>query len=148
MNIETEARAREYAIKHGAINLQQIIEWADSMIKSSDDPAVELFDISLAKTMSDAISGLNRLGGTGYSPEAAKRVFYFFYQSLQSKDVDFERISRGLYDMALSEFAPSEELIGEMMTYWDGLDLAELGHYGDPVEIKKDMLNLLHNNMV
>ncbi|WP_185964498.1 hypothetical protein [Aliikangiella marina] len=46
MNIETEARAREYAIKHGAINLQQMIEWADSMIKSSDDPAVELFDIS------------------------------------------------------------------------------------------------------
>jgi len=142
MNIEEEAKAREFAAQYGAIKRDELIAWADAYIKLLDYPPTELFDISLAKDEKEVINALNTLGCPNYSKGIAQNIFFIFHEYLKNENANYERISKGIYDMALSEIYPKDELFSEMSHYWDALDLAELEHYGNPEEVKKEMVKL------
>jgi hypothetical protein len=47
----------------------------------------------------------------------------------------------------MENLIPDAESGKYMISYWDELDLAELGHYGNVEEIKSSMRNLLKEKM-
>jgi hypothetical protein len=149
MSIEIEAAARIFAIKYGAIELAELIAWADSMILKFENPPTELFDVSLAKSVSQTVSALNELGvgALNNKSELSKAVFGIFYNHLNSKNPNYDRISKALFDMYVEDLIPDAESGKYMVSYWDELDLAELGHYGNTEEVKASMKSLLKEKM-
>jgi hypothetical protein len=149
MNIEIEAAARVFAVKYCAIELPELISWADSIIFKAETPPTELFDISLAKSLSQTVSALNELGIGSLSnkQELSKAIFGILYNYLNSENPNYERISKALFDMYMENLIPDAESGKYMISYWDELDLAELGHYGNVEEIKSSMRNLLKEKM-
>lgn len=134
-----------FAAKYGAIELSELIIWADASILKLETPPTELFDVSLAKSVSQTISALNKLGVGALSnkPDLSKAVFGIFYNHLNSENPNYERISKALFDMYMENLIPDAESGKYMISYWDELDLAELGHYGNAEEIKASMKNFL-----
>jgi hypothetical protein len=149
MNIEIEAAARMFAVKYGAVELSELIAWADAIILKLETPPTELFDISLAKSLSQTVSALNELsiGALSNKPELSKAIFGILHNYLNSENPNYERISKALFDMYMENLIPDSESGQYMVSYWDELDLAELGYYGDVEEIKSSMRNLLKEKM-
>jgi hypothetical protein len=143
MNLQIEAAARAYALKYGAIALPELVAWADNLIIDLSEPPTELFDLSLSKNFGTALSALNLIGVISNRTEIAKNIFGLFFAYLTLPNADYNRVSRGIYDMYFQELVPAEECTGEMLSYWDSLDLAEQGHYGNPEEVKDAMLRFL-----
>lgn len=144
MDVRIETTARELAIQYGALSLDDLIGWADGKIENEATPDTRYFDISLAKSMDDVISALNSFGPSNDKTSVAKLTFRFFYESLNSGKGDFQKIARGIYDMATNGYLPDPEVEGEMWSYWDSLDLAIDGIFGDPDEIRSEILQFLH----
>ncbi|PUA26297.1 MAG: hypothetical protein B0W54_24045 [Cellvibrio sp. 79] len=146
MNIEIEAAARMIAVKYGAIELSELVTWADAIILELENPPTELFDVSLAKSVSQTVSALNQLGVGALcnKSELSKSVFGIFHNYLNSENPNYERISKALFDMYMENLIPDAESGTYMVSYWDELDLAELGHYGNVEEVKLSMKNLIN----
>lgn len=145
MEIEIEAAARILAIKYGAVELGELIEWADLQILKEASPHSNLIDLSLAKTLGEAVSALNKFETPKDCAAVAKLAFRFFHQSLLSGAGNYQTIAKGLYDMALEGFMPKPESEGAMLSFWDSIDLAIDGVFGDPEEEKRGMLKFLEN---
>ena len=149
MNIKIEAAARMFAVEYGAIELSELISWADAIILKVENPPTELFDISLAKSVTQTVSALNELGAGALNDksELSKVVFEIFYNYLNSENPNYERIAKALFDMCMEELVPDTESGKYMISYWDELDIPELGHYGNSAEDKSSMKNFLKQKM-
>ena len=84
MDIKTEAEARVFALRYGAISLEEIITWADSHIQYDENPNYNFLDLSLAKSTGEPISALNGFGTSNDKANVAKLTFKFFYNPLIS----------------------------------------------------------------
>ncbi len=73
-------------------------------------------------------------------------MFRYFYNALITGQGSFRRISKALFDMIMEEYSPSSDADGPMLSFWDHLDLATEGTYGDSEMIKKEMLDFLNKN--
>ena len=142
--IQIEAEAKLLALKYGAISLEEIIEWSDNIIQSQDKPAISFIELSLSKSLGEAVSALNSFGESENKDKVAKVAFTYFYKSLKEGKAEFGRISKALYDMLMVECTPSPEADGPMWSFWDELDLAIEGSYGDPELIKCEILEFLN----
>jgi hypothetical protein len=131
------------ALECGAYSKNVAVEWADDLIRASDEPDERLFDVSTSKDVYAAISSLSKFGEYPDRAAVAKKAFQIFSISLENKDVTFESIAEKIYHMAFAGDIPSEEAEGEMISYWDSLDIANDGIYGDPQEIKKELLSFI-----
>jgi hypothetical protein len=145
MALRIEAAARAIALEHGALPLEELIEWADAEILAERDYDPRLIDVSLGKTICEAISALQAFGPAADKPKVAARVFRFFHDSLASGNGDGQTIARALYHMAMDGYVPAPEAEGPMWALWDELDLAVDGIYGDAGEIQEKMLRFLAN---
>ena len=147
MELTIEAEARALAMRYNSISLDEIIKWADGHIQSEENPNSNFFDLSLAKSSGEAISALNSFGAQNDKAKVAKLTFRFFYNSLQSGNGDFRRISKALFDMVSDGYVPYPDAEGDMWSFWDDLDLAIDGIVGDPEFIKSQMLEFIRKNM-
>jgi hypothetical protein len=147
MNMQIETEAKLFAIKYGSIALDEIIKWADDNIQSSPEPDPNFIDLSLAKTMGQAVSALNGFGFSDDKASVAKLILKYFYEALISGRSSYQTISKAIYDMALEGYVPSIDVKSEMYSYWDALDLAIGGSFGEPEVIKTQILEFLINNM-
>lgn len=146
MNMKIETEAKLFAIKYGAITLDEIIKWADDNIQSNTTPDPNFIELSLAKTMGEAVSALNEFGFSDDKTNVSKLILEYFYESLTSGRSSYEAISKAIYDMALEGYFPGDGTESEMFSYWDELDLAIIGSYGDPEEVKARMLEFIQKN--
>ena len=148
MNVEDTADAMVIALKYHAIDIERIISWADENIKASENPNINIIELSLAKTESEAISSLNKISGEGGNKKNISKIFFgYFYDALVNDRVTYEDISKGLYFLSQDGYEPEEGLSGDMMFFWDGIELADRGYFEkNTKEIKSDMLELLRKN--
>ena len=143
MELLIEINAKEFGLRHGAISLEEVISWADALIKKYDDPPVELFDVSLAKDLNSAIEALGRFGKSNDKIAVGKLIFKYFYEKVSADKSSYNLVARGLFDMYLQDLAPMEPPSGKMACYWDDLDLAARGYVGSLEDVQLDMLNFL-----
>lgn len=136
-------RQREQSLSNGALPLEELIDWADAKIFAGRDYDPRLIDVSLAKTIWEAISARHAFGPAPDKPKGAARVFRFFHDSLASGKGDDRNIAKALYHMTMDGYVPAPEVEAPMWVSWDELDLAVDGIYGDAAEIQEKMLRFL-----
>ena len=131
------------ALECGAYSKNVAVEWADELIRNSDEPDELLFDVSTSKDTQSAISALSRFGNFSDREAVAKKTFQIFAKSLENETVSFETIAEKIYQMAFAGDIPSKVAEIKMIGFWDLLDVANDGIYGDPQEIKKELLSFI-----
>lgn len=131
------------ALECGALKKQDAINWADQIILESPEPDLRLFDISVAKDNYEIVAQLKKFDQHEKLNQVGGRAFTLFAEGLQSNKTTYERVTKKLYDMAFSGYAPSPEIESQMMCYWDELADANLGIYGNSDEIKTECLQFL-----
>jgi hypothetical protein len=105
-----------------------------------------LFDVSLSKNIYDVISHLKKFGQYNNPCEVSKRAFTLFAKGLEDEKTTYEMVTRKLYDMAFTTVIPSKDVVGLMMCFWDELNDAKLGIYGDIKTVKKECLEFLYEH--
>lgn len=146
MNIKEIAKAYTTALEFNAVSLNEIIKWSDSVIAAVDDPDISFIELSLCNKASDAQTHLNIISVGAEDRLFQGYLFGILYKGLVSKRSSYEDISKFLYFLAIED--DELEIYDEAMHYWDAIDLANLGSIGDPVEVRKEFLNLLQENMI
>ncbi len=143
MNLEDEASAKVIALKYHALALDEIVEWAEKAIKALDNPDLNIISLSLVSDECVAMNHLKSVGINTNKNNVAKLFFGHFYNALDAGKVKYVEISKALYFLARDGYVPGEGLTRDMQYFKDALDLAEAGTYGDPENIKKEMLTFL-----
>lgn len=65
------------ALECGALKLNNVTEWADSLILKSDEPDYRLFDVSVSKNINDAVVALQEFGISTDYKLVEKRLFLY-----------------------------------------------------------------------
>jgi hypothetical protein len=143
MELDTQAQALTQALTWGAVSLSEVISWADDQIVQSQIPSEALISLSLSDSIPKAVSSLNTLSANPNFSESSRLVFRYFRHGLQSDLVSYEAVSEALFKMALAHQIPDPKAEGLMLSFWDELDLANAGTFGDPVVIKTELLEFL-----
>jgi hypothetical protein len=113
-------------------SVAEVRAWADKWIACLDTPPEWLIDASLARSVGEALSAVGLSRG-----DVDERVVWAalmtVFRDLLSQDPDSEDlVALQLFRLAAYERGgPTPEAEGEMMTFWNGLDLARLGIVGD-----------------
>lgn len=134
--LQIDASARKLSVDYGAMSLEELVAWADGLILEQEEPLVALIDLSLARKMSQALTALGKIGASADKPQVARLVFQFFHAALSSDRADYRGVVKGLYEMSMEGYVPAPGCEDEMSRYWDDLDLADEGIYGDPGEVR------------
>jgi hypothetical protein len=134
------------AARCGAVSHEDLITWADKLIVKFDEPDCRLFDVSTSKDIHEAIAVLKSFGEHDDLSLVSGRAFTIFLEGLKCNKTSYERVAQEVYSMAFSGLIPNPEIEGEMITYWDELDIANDGIYGNPEEIKNEMHRMLEKH--
>ncbi|MBU2978741.1 hypothetical protein [Alteromonas sp. C1M14] len=140
-----EINAMILALECGALKLEDVIKWADLAIIHADVPDDRLFDVSVATCPNTAVAALQVFGASDTPSLVAKKAFIYFLTGLKNHTTSYNMVAQKLYEMAFEPniTIPDKNAESQMMSFWDALDIANEGVYGDPVVIKKEMLAFL-----
>ena len=143
-NVSDLAHAFSQAIPLNVVTIKDVIKWADSLIEIEDEPSVVIIDLALCVTCSEAVTLLNALS-VGFDEKRAMRIFFgLCYEALRNEVVDYPVVAKRLFFW--SAYETTLEGFGELVSYWDELDIADAGVYGDSQEIKSRLLAFLDVN--
>jgi len=141
VDIASEALALRHLRSVGIVDASDLTRWADAAIESEPHPAVQLLDLSLYASRSD-FSPEGALSELGKEANASKAWALFcgalLHVFLASLCADSD-VARVLYWEAVyggQWFGMPEP---EMYAFWDDIDLARDGVYGD-LNAAKDRL--------
>jgi hypothetical protein len=143
LDIDTQAKAYGTGLSVGAIELTEVIQWADELISGSDKPSMPLIDLSLTNSLATAISILNSLAVKPDPQVAAKLLIRHLFKGVTVARISYEHASATLFQMALAGEFPDKESEASMWAFSDELDLANRGTYGEPQTVKQQILAFL-----
>ena len=145
MGRKEQALAYVNALEVGAIEVGEIVSWADSIIEIEEKPQIEFIELAMVKTQSDAVTWLNKIAVGASIEESVRRLFGIYEGALENEKCTYEDIARQLFFMA-----SRDERVGqftELFGYWNDLDLAEMGGWrGSLVEVQEEMLGFFKKN--
>ncbi len=144
MGRKEKAWAYVKGLEVGAMSTHEIVAWADSIIEVDVEPSIEFIELSMIKSRGDAIVWLNVIAFEASIQESACHLFKLYYDALLSGKCTYEDVAKHGYFVASDEDEIGE--FGELFGYWDDLDLAIYGSYGDVDEIKSKMLVFFEEN--
>ncbi|MBK6922871.1 MAG: hypothetical protein IPH07_36120 [Deltaproteobacteria bacterium] len=137
--IKTQAETWRRRLRADLATPAEVKTWADGVIASIENPEVWLIDVSMAASKPELNEALLRAPGEA----DAREVFCGIIASLTDllacrPDLDSE-IARALFQMYMDGDVPANEKLGEMASFWDDIDLARDGTYGDVDEQRERM---------
>lgn len=140
MNIIQKVKAGELslALSWGQADLSEAVDWADEQITLADEPDNRLFDVSLSKSASDAVSHLNYLSEDMDFWLTVSHFLNRFYSLKMMSPSEASKLAESLYYLAFRDDAPAYFEV--FTSHWDAIDLAIDGYYGDPTECVRDFL--------
>ena len=139
-----QAKAYQEALKLGAINLEEVLIWADEVIANEDDPSIDFIELALSKKTSEAITYLNHLALNANEEVSFKILFGILHIGLINGLCSYQDVSKRLYFWSAYETNLSG--YGDLLYFWDALDLAEAGHYGESGKVKTELLGFLNEH--
>ena len=140
------AKAYSTAIELDAVDLNEIIQWSDSLILQLDVPSDSLIELSLCKKASDARKYLNVIAEGADITLFQKYLFGMAFKALANNRSNYSEVSKFIHFLALDN--EELELFGDVFYYWDAIDLAESGIHGYLPAIRNEFLNFLKSNML
>jgi hypothetical protein len=134
--LKTAAEIWRRRLRDGLVSPDDVKEWADEVIAEIEDPDMWLIDVSMAPSKVELNEALERAPGEA----DARAVFSGIITPLKDllarrPDLDSE-IARALFHMHAQGDVPVNEALGEMAGFWDDIDLARDGIYGDREEAR------------
>lgn len=115
----------------------EVKAWADHLIDETGRPDTWLIEVSTAAGRSELNVALELAPGDAEG-RAVFGGLMASYRDLLDRRPDLDsKIAKVLYDMYLDEDVPIEETLGEMASFWDGIDLARDGVFDLETERRK-----------
>ncbi len=130
-NLKTLAETKRRTLEAGLVTVEQLMAWADDRIAQLDQPPYWLIAVSMARSKQEVVDALRAVGGTAETSTVWEGVAR---DLLETFDRDPERdsdVGKYLYFLGMNEEAPTLGTKGELMSFWDPIDLARDGAYGD-----------------
>ena len=138
------AHAYAQALPISVVSLEELVAWADGIILEEDEPAIEFIELAASQKESDALTQLKEISKGSDEETSMRFLFGLCYDALKNGGANYSAVARRLYFWSMYE--TSLEGFGELGSFWNEIDLAYEGVYGDPAEIEKRMLQFLNEN--
>jgi len=143
-NYRTIADAYYRALAHGLVTPAEVITWVDSVMEAEDKPAIAFIDAACAGDDANAIlTALREVPGDGDRAQSNRLVIGLMKQLVACEPGAYPRVAETLYVMAIDGDAPSADAESSMRGFYDELDLAIDGIYGNEKQVCRDVLTFL-----
>lgn len=129
-NLKTIAESWRRLLWEGLITLGEVQASADALILELDKPPLWLITTSMAQDIIEVISALAASPGDADAPAVRLAMLAGLRDLLERRPDQDSEIARRLFFMADDGDVPAPGTEGEMMSFWDAIDLARDGTYG------------------
>jgi len=131
-SLGTWAATQRQCLHHRLGNLEQVTTSADEWIARLDEPPAWLIETAMSRSPADALTALSVCCESFDRDQVSAALMAAWRDLLDADPSAEERIAKALFFMAAYENdVPSPEAAREMLNFWDALDLARRGLYGD-----------------
>ncbi len=137
--LKTDAEVLRHLVRVGLATVEDVITWADTAVASLATPSDALIDLCLAGQRPAPIveSLLQSIAGVADASAVHRRVMGGFLHALRAAPDSADALAKHLFLMANDEALLGTLEVGEMLSWWDRLDLAKGGTFGDYVEVRQ-----------
>ena len=118
-------------LEGGVVTLEQMAAWADDRIAELAQPPYWLVAVSTALSKQDAADALGGVDGVADAVTVWRDVARGLLEVLDREPERDSEIGRYLFYVGMNSEAPTLGPVGELMSFWDSIDLARDGVYGD-----------------
>lgn len=127
----------------GMAPLCEAVAWADGLIARLDEPPYWLIAVSMADGVEEALRALEDVKGQVDRAEVWAMLLGNWRELLERHPERDSDIARALYGLAAEGDVPAPGLEGEMMSFWDAIDLARDGIHGVLEEERARLMSFL-----
>ena len=138
MQLKEQAKAYIEALGLNSVNLDEIINWADSIILNEVDPQLTVIELASAKNKSEVVTALNKLAKEANELIAIQILFGILYKSLSSGASNYSEVAKRLYFW--NSYESESTTFNGVSRFWDALDLE------DREKVEIEMLKYLRDN--
>ncbi len=144
--MKEQAEVYRIGLLLGLFKLPNVIAWCDSIIMAEAEPDIAIIEASISgsKGIDAVANALSEVEGEFNNRSVAKIIFRSMYDLVNQNRKQAPQVAEWLYRMAFDFGAPDEEAESEMTYYYDAIDLAVDGIYGDAEKLTDKMLQFLH----
>lgn len=132
----------------GLIDPADVVAWCDSIIMAEESPDIGIIEASISGShgVYAIASALTHVEGE-FDPRAVtKRIFRSMCDLVRQDRKQAPKVARQLYRMASDNPTSYGEAEGEMWGFYDAIDLAAEGYYGDEEKLIDEMLHFLETH--
>ena len=141
MRNQEVASAYGEALILGAVELDEIVSWADSRVLADKDPSRPLLDLSFSKSKGEALSALYELSFGANEERSFKILLGLIIKGLEAGSLSYRDAAKRLF--LWNAFDPSTNRHEKLSFYWDALKFAEGRYQGEAKQLKREMLEFL-----
>ena len=105
--------------------------WADDRISELAQPPYWLIAVSTAQSEEDAADALGGVDGVADAVTVWRDVARGLFEALDREPERDSEIGKYLFYLGMNKEAPTLGTMGELMSFWDSIDLARDLVYGD-----------------
>jgi hypothetical protein len=138
-NLKTLAETKRRLLDAGLVTLGQLAAWADDRIAELAQPPYWLIAVSTAPSTQDAADALDGVDGVADAVTVWREVARGLLDALDREPERDSEIGRYLFYLGMNKEAPTLGTMGELMSFWDSIDLARDRVYGD-LEVERQRL--------
>jgi len=132
-DLKTLAETKRQLLEAGVVTFGQLTAWADDRIAELAEPPYWLIAVSTARSKQDAADALGGVDGVADTPTVWRDVARSLLEVLDREPERDSEIGRYLFYLGMNREAPELGTMGELMSFWDSIDLARDHVYGDLV---------------
>jgi hypothetical protein len=129
-DLKTAAETQLRLLEERLVSLGRVRDWADEQIANVARPPTWLIAVSMADTSVAAISALGEVPGIANATLVWAALTQGWLELLQKDPERDSDIAKRLYFMGMAGSSPIEGIDGELLSFWDDIDLARDGIYG------------------
>ena len=127
---KTLAETQRQLLAEDVVPLGAMQTWADEQIAAMSEPPYWLIAVSMAKSTEDALSALADVPGTANGLFVWTALTRAWREILGQQPERDSEIAKHLYFIGMQGRSPIPGIDGDLMSFWDAIDLARDGTYG------------------
>jgi hypothetical protein len=138
--IKEMAEVYRLGLLTGLFSKEDVIAWADSIVRSESKPDYAFIEVSMSKNMiaDDVANHLGSIKGTFDSKLPSKVLLGLLSKLFESDSIKAYNIPRIIYTLANIAEVPDDDKTW-MMCFDDDYELAKSGKFGDVEVLRKEL---------
>lgn len=128
--LKTSAEKLRLLLEGSLVSTEAVRDWADGEIVKLENPPPWLCEVSTARSWDETLDALKSADGEFETKEFWPLLMKDLLVLLNRKPEEDSRIAKLIHDLGLNDKMPAPGLSGEMLSFWDSIDLARDGVCG------------------